>query len=258
MIVSEHPVLLFDIGNTYLKWGVSQEDRFVRTGKISHEQLKESGFGAVTNRLPRNVSRVLVSNVAGAAFATRLASVIGIHCNADLHYARSEKSAFGVTNSYSQPRRLGVDRWVAMIGARAEFRSALCVVDAGTALTIDAVDRNGAHLGGQIIPGMQLMRESLDSSTSDIGPVARKMKVPGSGLEMFASSTQAAVGNGALSAACGAIERAVRCLRSEGLRPKIVLTGGDASRILKQLEGNVIHRPNLVLQGLAFMVRSTS
>jgi type III pantothenate kinase len=152
---------------------------------------------------------------------------------------------------------MGVDRWVAMIGARAEFRSALCVVDAGTAITIDAIDRNGVHLGGQIIPGIQLMRKSLSTNTSEIGLVGRKIADPGSGMQLFASNTQAAVRNGVLGAACGSVERAVRIMRSTGLRPKIVLTGGDASRILKQLDGNVIHRPNLVLQGLAFMLRSS-
>jgi pantothenate kinase type III len=45
-------------------------------------------------------------------------------------------------------------------------------------------------------------------------------------------------------------------MRSAGFRPKVVLTGGDGSRILKLLDANVLHRPNLVLQGLAFMVQS--
>ena len=255
--MTEKPSLLFDVGNTHLKWGVLKNDRISRTGSISHENLKESGFNSVTRRLPRSVGEVLVSNVAGTSFATRLASVIGIHCNTDIHFARCDKSAFGLTNSYKQPRRMGVDRWVAMIGARAEFRSALCVVDAGTAITIDVIDRNGMHLGGQIIPGIQLMQMSLSTDTSDIGSVGRKTAGPAGGMQLFASNTHAAVRNGVMGAACGSVERAVRIMRSTGLRPKIVLTGGDASRILKQLDGNVIHRPNLVLQGLAFMLRSS-
>ena len=75
---------------------------------------------------------------------------------------------------------------------------------------------------------------------------------------MFASSTDSAISNGVFNAVCGAIERAVRAIRAGGYRPKIVLTGGDAARILKQLDGNILHRPNLVLQGLAHMVESDS
>ena len=118
--MSEGCALLFDVGNTRLKWGVLEQGRIARTGSIAHATLQESGFSALTTRLPREVNQILVSNVAGASFATRLAGVIGIHCDTDIHFARAEKAAFGVTNGYKQPRRLGVDRWVAMIGSRAE------------------------------------------------------------------------------------------------------------------------------------------
>ena len=68
---------------------------------------------------------------------------------------------------------MGVDRWVAMIGARSEFRGGLCIVDAGTAVTIDAIDKNGNHLGGQIIPGLALMSNALSFGASDIPVVKR-------------------------------------------------------------------------------------
>ena len=151
---------------------------------------------------------------------------------------------------------MGVDRWVAMIGAKAEFRGGLCIVDAGTAVTIDAIDKNGNHLGGQIIPGLALMGNALRSEASDISTAKRTPRVPGPGMSMFASNTDSAVQSGAVNAICGAIDRAAKVLRSEGYRARIVLTGGDASRILKQLGDKVLHRPNLVLQGLAFMVQS--
>ena len=181
---------------------------------------------------------------------------MGIHCAVDVHFARAAKAAYGITNSYKQPRRLGVDRWVAMIGARAEFRGAVCVVDVGTAVTIDALDKSGQHLGGQILPGLRLMNSALEKETSDIGKSGHPRKDPGTGMQLFAKSTSAATYNGSLSAVCGAVERAVKTMRAEGFRPKIVLTGGDASRILKQLDGNVLHRPHLVLQGLAFILQS--
>lgn len=248
--------LLFDVGNTRLKWGVLRNDRIVRSGSIDHDKLKKQGFTPLTTRLPANIDYVLASNVAGMAFATRLAGVIGIHCATDIHFARSEKEACGVKNGYRQPRRLGVDRWVALVGARAETRSAVCIVDAGTAVTIDAMDRHGQHLGGQIIPGPTLMAAALSKGTCDIGSAKGFSKDPGSGMELFARNTGGAIQSGTVGAVCGAIERASKTMRAAGLRPKIVLTGGDASRILKQLDGKVLHRPHLVLQGLAHMVQS--
>jgi len=176
--VSESRALLFDVGNTRLKWGVLRNDRIVRAGSIDHDKLKQQGFAPLTTRLPANVDYVLVSNVAGTAFATRLAGVIGIHCDTDIRFARSEKAAYGVKNGYRQPRHLGVDRWVALVGARVETRSAVCVVDAGTAVTIDAMDKSGQHLGGQIIPGPRLMTTVLSKETNDIGSPTGTVRDP--------------------------------------------------------------------------------
>lgn len=253
--MSVRRALLFDAGNTRVKWAVLEGDRLGKTGSITHEQLRESGFGALTAHLPRDVDAVLASNTAGQTFATRLSGVIGIHCDCEVHFARSERRAFGVTNGYRNPRRLGVDRWVALIGARAELGGALCVVDAGTAVTIDALDREGVHHGGLILPGLRLMREALHVSTSDLPPAKRAGTGTAEGMALFAATTDGALDKGSMTAICGAIERAVARMRGSGYRPKLVLTGGDASRILRHLDGDALHRPNLVLQGLARMVQ---
>ena len=242
--------LLLDAGNTRLKWGLAENGEVHRTGSITQEKIRAKGLAALTTRLPTRIDAALASNVAGPTFATRLAGVVGAHCGCELRFAQTERAAFGVSNSYKQPRRMGVDRWVAMIGAWAEMRSSCLVVDVGTAVTIDALDDNGCHLGGQILPGIVLMADALAQQTSDIP--ATKPAAAGSydGVLMFANNTRGAVGSGALSAVTGAVERAIRTLRSNDCDATVVLTGGDASRILAALNGPSLHRPNLVLQGL--------
>lgn len=246
--------LLIDIGNSRLKWGVLENGSIRRTGHISHQEIREHGLAALTSKLPRRVDAVFASNVAGASFATRLSGVVGMHCNVDIHFARTEHRACGVTNSYRQARRLGVDRWVAMIGAWKEIAAACLVVDAGTAVTIDALDDTGQHLGGQILPGVALMATSLAIQTSDIPIIQRRASGQQRGMEMFANTTAGAVGHGALNAVVGAVERAAHVMRDNGKAPTIILTGGDASRILRSLGGEPIHRPHLVLQGLATLL----
>jgi len=246
--------LLLDIGNTRLKWGLLDNGAIHRTGHISQERVHEDGLTALTSKLPRRVDTVFASNVAGVSFATRLSGVIGMHCNCDVHFVHSSASACGVTNSYRQPRRLGVDRWVAMIGAWSEFESSCLVVDAGTAVTIDAIDKTGQHLGGQILPGVSLMAQALASKTSDIPDTSRRSARRANGIGMFARNTGGAVAYGALNAIVGAIERARDIMFSEGHSPELVLTGGDASRILSSLGTEPNHRPHLVLQGLARML----
>jgi type III pantothenate kinase len=247
--------LLLDVGNTRLKWGVMKDGAIHRTGHISHDNIRKAGLAALTSKLPRDVDAVMASNVAGTSFATRLAGVISLHCGCEVHFARSERSACGVTNGYRLPRRLGVDRWVAMIGAWAEFGKPCLVVDVGTAMTIDAIGRDGQHLGGQILPGVALMREALAGHTSELPKVTARSAKAASGMDMFGNSTTAAITHGTYAAVVGAVEHAAEALRGGGYRkPAVVLTGGDASRILTALGGAPSHRPNLVLQGLAALL----
>jgi type III pantothenate kinase len=246
--------LLMDVGNSRIKWGVLQDGAIRRTGHISQDRIRDKGLQVLTTRIPRRVDEVLVSNVAGTSFATRLSGVVGAHCGCELRLARSERQGWGVTNRYTQPRRLGVDRWVAMIGAWAEVGAACLVVDAGTAVTIDAIDDDGNHLGGQIIAGVATMANALATATSDIPQVKPAPAREGSDLGMFAQNTAAAVREGAQNAVAGAVDRALRTLQANAHQPAIVLTGGDASRILTALCDTPLHRPHLVLQGLAHML----
>jgi type III pantothenate kinase len=248
--------LLLDVGNSRVKWGVLDDGEIRRTGHIAQEDIRQQGLAVLTTKLPRRVDVVYASNVAGNSFATRLSGVIGMHCNLDVHFVRSEKRGWGITNSYRQPRRLGVDRWVAMIGAWAELQTTCLIVDAGTAVTIDAIDDEGIHLGGQIIPGLEVMLNSLSSATSDIPLIKASSKQSPGDLRMFGRNTAAAVREGAENAIAGAVERAFRTLRANAHDPTIILTGGGASRILGSLEQAALHRPNLVLHGLAHMLEN--
>lgn len=248
--------LLLDVGNSRLKWGVLDDGDIRRTGHIAMANIKDKGLSVLTTKLPRRVDAVYASNVAGNSFATRLSGVVGMHCNADVHFARSERRGWGVTNSYRQPRRFGVDRFVAMVGARAEVKTACLVVDVGTAVTIDALDKDGNHLGGQIIPGLETMLNSLSTATSDIPAVKATTKHSAGDLKMFGRNTAAAVREGAYNAVAGAVDRAFQTLKANSRRPAIVLTGGGASRILGALAKEPLHRPNLVLLGLAYMLEN--
>ncbi|MDJ0712333.1 MAG: type III pantothenate kinase [Woeseiaceae bacterium] len=248
--------LLMDVGNSRIKWGVLDGGEVRRTGHIARERIRDNGLQVLTTRIPRHVEAVLVSNVAGTSFGTRLSGVVGAHCDCDVKFARCERSGWGVTCGYTQPRRMGVDRWVAMVGARAEFESPCLVVDAGTAVTIDAIDGDGNHLGGQIVAGVSTMTDALAAATSDIPNVKPAPGRASSDLATFAKNTAGAVREGTYAAVTGAVDRAIRTLQSNAYEPTVILTGGDASRILNALCDTPVHRPHLVLQGLAHMLEN--
>ena len=243
--------LLIAAVNTRLKWGVLEDGEIHETGHILQSDLSEAGIATITTRLPRDIGGALISNVAGQSLATRLTGILTADYDCDVRFARTAAEACGVVNAYADPRQMGVDRWVAMLGAWGEFGQSTVVVDAGTAVTIDVLDDDGQHLGGQILPGFALMASALSNETSDIPAVdTDAWSIPRS-LELFGNTTAACVTDGAVNAVCGAIERAISVLRSNAYDPVVVLTGGDASAILHALETEPLHRPNLVLAGLA-------
>jgi type III pantothenate kinase len=142
-----HPVasrvLAIDAGNTRVKWGLHDGTHWLKSGHI--ETAKVAQLKTVFSRLPV-LSAVLVSNVAGAAARTALERALPKALAA--RWIRSAAAQCGVRNSYAKPAQLGCDRWAALIGARHVHRGAAVVVNAGTALTVDALSADGVFVGG--------------------------------------------------------------------------------------------------------------
>jgi type III pantothenate kinase len=193
---------------------------------------------------------VLVSNVAGAAFAAALREWTLARWAIEPEFVATSRAAGGVVNAYAIPSGRGVDRWLAMIGAWRATRGPLLVVSAGTALTIDAVDAGGRHRGGFIVPGMVMMRDALYSRTGGIAAAAALADAAREGI--FGVNTAGAVEQGAIVAHAALAERAATELeRLAGAPPRRFVTGGDADRLLPWLGASYEPVPDLVLQGLA-------
>ncbi len=249
--------LLIDAGNTRVKWalhdGAGFDGRFLATGEAIH---------AVDNAIPDMIGQVeaaLADNQSEQLSEIAVVSVGGADLRADMVAALSERfhvdprmllseSGFGrLVNGYSDPEQLGADRWIAMIGAAASPIGSICLVDAGTAITVDVVDAAGAHLGGIILPGISLMQESLFERTGDIGRFAQRERSDAAEAGL-GRGTLAAVHHGALHAAAGA----VRSVCSARHVDQLLITGGDAELLLPLLADFAPeHRPHLVLEGAA-------
>jgi type III pantothenate kinase len=242
-------ILLIDIGNTRLKWAQ------LRDGVLSQQQAfahangdRAKSIEQMTTSVPRP-ERVLISNVGGAEVGAACADAVRARWSIEPELVVSTSQAGGVTNAYREPEKLGVDRWLAMIGARAILSGALCVVSVGTAMTIDGVDAQGLHLGGLIVPGPHLMVASLLDNTSEI---AARATHPHTGDGLFADHTFGAIHQGARHALAALVMRAVGEMeRRLGVKPTVVLTGGASERIASLLEISCQGVPDLVLRGLA-------
>jgi type III pantothenate kinase len=207
------------------------------------------------------VARVLACSVVSLArerAITRAARAAGLP---EPQFIRSARRAAGVRNGYVDPWRLGADRWVALVGARlARPGRALCIVDAGTALTIDLLDAKGVHQGGLLVPGPELMVDALLGQTAGIRKRAgagfnRKAGLGKPGREqpaVFGRSTRDGLAAGALLAAAALIDRACLEARAQlGVRPLLLLSGGAAPAIAPLLRTRAQASEELVLAGLA-------
>ena len=247
--------LFIDIGNTSLHWRKSGSlDVASPSISVRHNTDFSSALKILEASLgDARIGRILVANVAGVkakeaieAWSLETHSVKALFLNSQERHKK-------VVNAYKEPRCLGVDRWFAILAGHKVIQSreavAALVVDAGTAMTIDAVLQDGTHLGGNIIAGLELQQSTLLSNTSDIQGSHGEVSVWG-------VDTASAVANGASLALLGAIVLAVEQLQkqiTEG-RIHILLTGGDAETLEPYFIGREdvsfsVHS-NLVLDGL--------
>lgn len=232
-------VLAIDAGNSRIKWGVHDGTRW-----RGRDWIETARAGALKARLARAAAPglIVISNVAGAKLRGKLLRALPVA--PVVHWIKSAQRQCGVTSSYAKPAQLGCDRWAALIGARRLFGTACVVVNAGTALTVDALTADGVFTGGIIIPGTELMRLALADNTDALH------RRPGR-FRYFPATTGDAIVSGAINAACGAIERVARFLEDAGqVAPLCVLSGGGAAVLAPHLTVEVKLVDNLVLEGL--------
>lgn len=241
-------ILECDIGNTRCKWRLRNGVAIVDRGAFAHDE----GFGELA-RL-EDIGRVKVACVAKPKVVENLNDQLATMGLA-AEMAQSTASAAGVENMYSDPTRLGVDRWVAIIAAHNRKAGASLIIDAGSALTADLVAANGQHLGGYISPGIRLMKQVL---LNDTGKVRFQGGAQEQGLE-FGQSTADAVNAGVLAAQLGLVQIAIdQSKRRIGKDFAILLTGGDANLfpdyLSEELQESVEIVPELVLDGLQWVL----
>jgi type III pantothenate kinase len=244
--------LLIDLGNTRIKWARFEHGRLSSGRAAEYSGWRAADYARRVLNSARAPARVLVSSVAGAAVNRTLAAAArGRRIRVD--FVTVPRRAAGLTVGYLEPWRLGVDRFVAAVGARELFKGlALCVVGVGTAMTIDLIDTRGRHRGGVIIPAPGLMVKTLLDKTQGIGLRARGGALGRPGL--FGRSTRAAILEGSRYAAAATIDRAVEEARTLiGHAPLVVLTGGGADAVRSLLRTHWVGVTDLVLRGLAVL-----
>ncbi len=238
-------ILDLDIGNTLSKWRLKDADSSEIRSRGAVWTREEWRPGSDIPDLDV-VEAVRISSVARRAVLEDTVALLRQQVGS-VYVAHSTAEALGVTNGYQEPERLGVDRW---LGALAGYQLAggCCAVDCGSAITIDFVLPGGRHLGGYILPGLRLMKESLKLGTRNVAidpdSEAEELLAPG-------RRTVEAVNHGIYMAAVSAINRVyAEVCDDEGVALPLLVTGGDARVVARGLQVPHAVWPDMVYGGL--------
>ena len=241
-MTEQTPWLLIDAGNTAIKWRLANAEALLDVGgSVSDvlslcERVKAEPWGVVG-----------LASVASDSADAELITALTASGARVVHRATAQSNCLGLVSSYAEPERMGVDRWLAMLAAHVHNEGALCVIDAGTAVTVDLVSAGGAHDGGYILPGADLMRRALSSETDRIHVGALEAPTIEPGV-----NTEACVTAGSWRAVLGAVQS----ITAECPKHLALLTGGGATT-LQDLGLAATYSPDLVMEGLRLWLSQT-
>jgi type III pantothenate kinase len=264
--------LFIDAGNTRVKWALLAANeliriqpalssatlafplRWSRQGSSAHHQIAM----IVEELRDHSIEAIHISNVAGELMQQQLQTTLqALAPQIKIQRFVSQPFCAGVHNAYANPAQLGSDRFASAIAAHALFpQRPVLVATCGTATTIDAINAEGVFIGGMILPGLQLMVQSLAQNTAQLPQVDDPRTIQ----NMFADHTRQAIINGCIQAQIGAIERAyAEFSKEENTTPACIISGGAASYLLPHLSlsnnhqhaHQHTHMDALVLTGLA-------
>jgi type III pantothenate kinase len=245
-------MMLLDVGNSSVKWASENNGLLERGGRFYY---RDEGFSHAAGRAWEGfpAPRVLaVASVAGAAMEHEISDWSERTWSTTPFYIRVVRQAAGVTNAYREADALGVDRWAAIIAAHHDSGNPVCVIDCGTAITLDIVDAAGNHQGGLIAPGLDMMKSSLVKGAAAIGPLPAQAGT----LSLLSRNTIDGVNSGIMHMAGALIDRVTgESAADYDGNLDVVITGGDAERILPLLRCTPRYDQDLVLRGIAILAR---
>ncbi|MEB8431278.1 type III pantothenate kinase [Cocleimonas sp. KMM 6892] len=260
--------LLIDAGNSQLKWAILDDDSLLsEQHSQSHQyELPIEVFEKIVSANTDCDSVIMVS-VLGGTFS-RAANKITLELQMKFIEITSTNKLGKIENGYKDPTKLGADRFVGILSAyylnnNSESNKTACIViDSGTATTIDAIDGNGKHLGGVILPGLKLSSESLLQNTELLGLWGNESNefIP----ECFSKETTQAIASGCLLGQAGSIEHICNLMekriieqhenshekKQENVEIKRVICGGAAESLLPYMQGEYDLHQDLLMSGL--------
>jgi type III pantothenate kinase len=230
--------LIVDVGNTRIKSAVFEKDRLVEV--VTSDK---SDFLQKVNYLfeKYKIQEAIISSVSNfsANSLNKLKSKVSV-------LELNSKTKVPFTNLYETPTTLGVDRIAIVAGAAQKFKNKnVLIIDAGTCITYDFLNKESNYLGGAISPGIQMRYKALNKFTDKLPELEKEIPE-----KIVGSSTNKSIHSGVIYGVLNEIKGVIEKYQSENELLTIVLTGGDTYFLAKQLKSSIFANPNFVLEGL--------
>ncbi|MDT7526299.1 MAG: type III pantothenate kinase [Pseudidiomarina maritima] len=240
--------LLVDAGNTRVKTALMDaEGHLEPLFNVSYSDLPKQ-------QIEHSLKGIWLAEVSGTERAQQVEAWLSQFA-APITTIQSEQAAFGVENAYETPQHLGVDRWLALIGAYNEVPKATLIIDAGTAITVDWLNAEGKHLGGWIVPGVDLMKQAV---TARAPKVFSDADTDWGKAQQVGRSTPECLANGCVNAFVGVIRQALAVSETEldWFDFRVLFSGGSTPLLPADLKRRGELRTELVLQGLSYYAKT--
>jgi len=249
---------MVDMGNSSIKWATqTQKWLSPQQSKLYQNDSLDNILTQIWRTIDVPSGGVWISNVAGPQKAVDLTRWVKKHWGLEPTFLKTSRQTCGIKNGYDNPQQLGIDRWLALIGAHHLQKGMLCVVDCGTAITVDILSANGHHQGGLIIPGITAMNRALLTDTYALSAVTKSL-VKSDEKHFLARNTHTGIEKGTLYTVIGLLKYVTNTLKKSGNSPALLLTGGGVPVLEPLLQSPYQYVPDLVLQGLKIIVNQPS
>lgn len=230
--------VIIDIGNTLVKISAYCNSECLKSDRST--ELSVSFFEDFLKEVPEK-SKAILSSVRN--LDAKILQVLNEKlCLMELN----SKTLIPISNHYSTPETLGSDRLAAVIGAAFLFQKAnVLVIDAGSCITWDFIDQNKNYLGGGIAPGFQMRLQAIHNFTAKLPLIKSEFA-----SDLLGKSTEEAIKAGCVNAVVLEMDAVIDKFKERYLDLKVILCGGDAGLIQKEIKNNTFVHPDLVQIGL--------
>ena len=239
--------LIIDVGNSFVKLAVFQSDTLIHKERVRIEDVVsiskriKAQFPAIQDAIISSVNTLSDQDMKCLSETFQL---VKLHSETKLPFK----------NLYKTAQTLGVDRLALISGAAKKYPdNNVLIIDAGTCVTFDFKDSENNYLGGAISPGLRMRYQAMHNLTAKL-PLL-ETEYPNN---FIGNTTAQSMHSGVVNGLSQEIDGVINQYKQEYLDLTVILTGGDANFLSKQLKSSIFANSNFLLEGLNYILNYNS